>query len=165
MKEIAAEARQRGFKPIPSDKIKEGLPPTRQKKTLRHLIPEGADRRNISPLQIETMFFTWETDLWAVIAISTNEKIAAKIELKQKHTFRAHVSAAEVKTVWFLRLRLCLLRGHSLEDTYKQLHLEKCMSWARFAFISANATVNPDRICAVIRCCSCLVCSCIPLLI
>ena len=111
------------------------------------------------------MFFTWETDLWGVIATSTNEKITAKIELKQKPTFRAHVSAAEVKTVWFLRLRLCLLRGHLLNETYEQLDLKKYLSWARFSFISANATVDPDRICAVIRCCSCLACSCIPLLI
>ena len=62
LKEIAAEAKQRGFTPLPSGKVKEALPPTRETATLVDEIPEGTTRRNVTPLDVENMFFTWQSN-------------------------------------------------------------------------------------------------------
>lgn len=151
LKEIAAEAKERGFKPLPSNKLYEALPPTRETTVLLDKLPEGKNCRNMTSVNIIDQFFSHHLNIWRSVAEFTNEKIAKKIELKENPTFGPHVSPAEVRLVYFLRLQLTMLKGTSLKETYRELGLGQYMSLDRFNFISANAVLDAEKLCEVIR--------------
>ena len=151
LKEIAAEAKEKGFYPVQRDQLKLGKPPTRQTSAFNDKIPEGKTARNLRPLDVLDHFATNTVDLWQSIATATNEKIRQKIELKQRPTYGATVTAGEIRMVFLLRLKMTMLQGTSLEETYKDLELDKHMQQGRFNFICSNATLDPDELCAAIR--------------
>jgi len=83
LKEIAAEAKERGFKPLPSNKLYEALPPTRETTVLLDKLPEGKNCRNMTSVNIIDQFFSHHLNI-----------------------FGPHVSPAEVRLVWQRRQSL-----------------------------------------------------------
>jgi hypothetical protein len=152
LKEIAAEAKQRGFKPVDVDKIRQNRPPTRDTEVLVDKLPPDTNGRNLTPLAVLDMFFREASDLWLLIAQSINDQIREKLSLGLRSPYGPTVTSAEARLVFFLRMRLTLIQGTTLRETYSDLKLAWYMHFDRFVFLSSQVDVSPDQLSESIRC-------------
>lgn len=152
-KEIAAEAKEIGFQPLPLERLKDSRPPTRTTTAFVEKLPPGQTRRSLTPLSVLDMFFCGEINLWKSIARSTNSHIRSVMERGQHLAYGPTVTSSEVRMVFFLRMEMTLHPGKQLKQNYLYLHLERWMSYDRFIFVSSQAHLDPDICCELIRYC------------
>lgn len=150
-KEIAAEARELKFLPVPLEKLRERKPPSRTTTAFVDKLPAHENRRTLTALSVVEMFFSGPTDLWQAIAQSANDRIRTAQVLGQNPAYGPRITSTEVRLVFFLRLRLTVNPGTSLREAYMDLALGRYMSFDRFVFISSQAALSPDTLCEVIR--------------
>ena len=139
------DARDKGFYPVPQEEIHQGIPATRTTEALQ-AFAEGLNSRSISQwAAFEQFYSTDEGSLWSIGARSTNENIREHEAAGTALAFRATVTAAEVRTVFLLRLRLTLVRAESMKEHYVALKLDRYMPKSRFKFIMTYFHFDIDR--------------------
>ncbi len=119
------DARDKGFYPVPQEEIHEGIPSTRSTEALE-VFAEGLNSRSISAsAAFEEFYSTDEGSLWSIGARSTNENIREHEAAGTALAFGTTVTAAEVRTVFLLRLRLPLVLAESMKGHYVALKLDR----------------------------------------
>lgn len=145
------DARDKGFYPVAQEEIHEGIPSTRSTEALE-VFAEGLNSRSISALAaFEEFYSTDEGSLWSIGAQSTNANIRQHEAAGRVLAFRATVTAAEVRTVFLLRLRLTLVRAESMKEHYVALKLDRYMPKSRFKFIITYFHFDIDRMLETFR--------------
>lgn len=145
------DARDKGFYPVAQEEIHEGIPSTRSTEALE-VFAEGLNSRSISALAaFEEFYSTDEGSLWSIGAQSTNANIRQHEAAGRALAFRATVTAAEVRTVFLLRLRLTLVRAESMKEHYVALKLDRYMPKSRFKFIITYFHFDIDRMLETFR--------------